>query len=127
MQGSEIVRQLDAETGAHPERNIIKWWRKEEDYIDFDLVEDFRRNLDASVEIEGFELIDLEHLWLAVREHCDERRLKRESRNGKWVLIWEPPEDAEDVEGPGIAREYPYTAQMLLKILDAETRDNYVD
>jgi hypothetical protein len=41
------------------------------------------------------------------------------------MLLWSPSERA-GLEGE-ICTECPYTPEMLLKILDAETNDNFVD
>lgn len=123
MQGYELVKQIEKERSGHPDRVFIKWWRIEEDYIDFDLVAGFLEKLNPSSEIAGFELIDQEQMWEAVQSRC-KGRLTRERRNGGWVLHWTAPKGAE-VEGT--LPEYPYTPESLLKILDAETNDNYVD
>jgi hypothetical protein len=123
MQGYELVKIIEKERSAHPDRIIIKWWRKEDDYIDFDLAARFLETLDYSSEIAGFELIDQDKLWQAVETRC-QGRLTKVQRDGRWVLIWTPPKGAELEER---LPEYPYTPDMLLKILDAETNNNYVD
>lgn len=124
MQGYELVKEIEKERSAHSDRMFIKWWRKEEDWIDFDLVSRFLENLNFSSEIDGFELIDQEQMWKAVESRA-KGKVSKVQRDGKWVVLWTPPEGAE-VEG-GTCTECPYTPETLLKILDAETNDNYVD
>lgn len=123
MQGYELVKQIEAQKTAQPDRVFIKWWRKEEDFIDFDLVPHFLETLNYSSDIGGFELIGMDEMWETV-ERRTEGRARREQRGGNWVIHWTPPKGAEDVE---YAASYPYTPESLLKILDAETDYNFVD
>lgn len=123
MQGYELVKKIREEKSAHPDRLFIKLWRKEEDYIDFDLVSRFLDNLSDAAQFDGFELIDQDEMWKTIERRCDGRASKVQ-RGGDWVLLWTPPKGAE-VEGK--LTEYPYTPESLLKILDAETDFNYVD
>jgi len=122
MQGYELVKEIEQERKAHADRVFIKWWRKEEDYIDFDLVTRFLENLDYSSEISGFELIDQDQMWRAVESRA-RGRVSKVQRDGNWMLLWTPPKGAEEVT----CTECDYTPEVLLKILDAETNNNYVD
>jgi len=123
MQGYELVKQIEKEKGVHADRVFIKWWRKEEDFVDFDLVARFLQNLNYSAEIGGFDLIDQDEMWRTVESRC-KGRVSKEQRNGEWVLRWTAPRGAE--VGDKLT-EYPYTPESLLKILDLETDYNYVD
>ena len=124
MQGYELAKAIQKERYEHPERVFIKWWRKEEDYIDFDLVARFLEKIDfGGTELAGFELIDQEEMWRTVERRCDGRASKV-NRDGSWFLIWTPPKGAEVEES---APEYPYNPESLLKVLDLETNYNYVD
>lgn len=123
MQGYELVKEIETERSYHPDRVFIKWWRKEEDWIDFDLVSNFLKNLDFSSDISGFELIDQDEMWKTVVSRTN-GKVSKVQRDGEWVVLWTPPENAEVGE---TCTECPYTPETLLKILDAETNDNYVD
>jgi len=123
MQGYELVKEIEKERSAHPDRVFIKWWRKEEDFIDFDLLTRFLENLNYSSDISGFDLIDQDQMWRAVESRTN-GRVTRVQKNGDWVLLWTP---SKGLETDVTCTECPYTPDMLLKILDAETRDNYVD
>jgi hypothetical protein len=124
MEGYELVKKIRTETAAHPERVFIKWWRKEEDYIDFDLVTRFLERIDFSAtEIGGYDLIDQDEMWQTIERRCNGRASKVQ-REGAWVLLWTPPKGAELEER---LPEYPYTPESMLKILDVETDYNYVD
>jgi hypothetical protein len=123
MQGYELVKEIEKEREAHSDRIFIKWWRKEEDFIDFDLVTRFLETLNPASDISGFELINQDQMWKAV-ESRSKGRVSKVARDGQWVLLWTPPKGAEvDIT----CTECPYTPETLLKILDAETNDNYVD
>ncbi|BCG45420.1 hypothetical protein GEOBRER4_n0173 [Citrifermentans bremense] len=123
MKGYELVKQIREERSHHPERMFIKWWRNEEDFIDFDLVARFLDTLKESSKIDGFELIDQEEMWRTVQSRC-EGRVTKEQRDGDWVLRWTPPEGKKLEE---MQTDFPYTPESLLKILDQETNYNYVD
>jgi len=123
MQGYDLVKAIEKDRTGHKERIFIKWWRKEEDWIDFDLVDRFLENLNYSSEIAGFELITQDQMWQALQSRCKNCVTKVE-RDGACKLLWTPPKGAEVDEK---LSEYPYTPEMLLKILDAETNNNYVD
>ena len=123
MQGYQLVKKIQTERSSHPEQVFIKWWRKEEDFVDFDLVSRFLENLDYGAEIEGFEMIDQHEMWEIIESRC-KGRISKVKRDGRWVLLWTPPKGAElDDKLP----EYPYTPEALLKILDIESNYNYVD
>ncbi|HBA87342.1 MAG TPA: hypothetical protein DCZ75_04930 [Geobacter sp.] len=123
MKGYELVKLINSEKGAHPDRVFIKWWRKEEDFVDFDLVGRFLQNLNDGAEIGGFDLIDQDEMWRTLQNRCG-GRVHKEQRDGDWVLRWTPPKGVKVEEK---LSEYPYTPESLLKILDAETDYNYVD
>jgi hypothetical protein len=123
MQGYELVKKIKEERSTHPERVFIKWWRKEEDFIDFDLVERFLSNLDFGANFDGYDLIDQDEMWHTIERRC-QGRVSKVQREGHWVLLWTPPKNAEVEKG---LTEYPNTPESLLKILDAETNFNYVD
>ena len=124
MQGYELAKQIEKERSKHPERVFIKWWRREEDWLDFDLISRFLENIDYGAEIGGFELIDQEEMWRTLERRCGGRVTKVQREDGTAVLHYTPPEGAEMEDR---LPEYPYTPESLLKILDVESDYNYVD
>jgi hypothetical protein len=122
MQGLGLKKDISNELNSHPDRIFIKWWRNEHDYINFDLVRKFLDDFDLRTEIGGWELIDQEEMWQTIEKRA-EGKVNRVERDGEWVVLWNPPADAEMEQLP----EYPYTPETLLKILDAESDNNYVD
>lgn len=123
MQGYQLVKEIEQQKSAHADRIFIKWWRNEEDFIDFDLVTRFLANLNYSTDISGFELIDQDEMWKTVERRAHGKASKVQ-RNGEWLVLWTPPKGSETEI---TCTECPYTPETLLKILDAETNDNYVD
>jgi hypothetical protein len=123
MQGYELVKEIEKERSAHADRIFIKWWRKEEDYIDFDLATRFLETLNYASEISGFELIDQAAMWKVVESRSN-GRVTKVQRDGRWVVLWSPP---KGVETELTCTECDYTPETLLRILDAETNGNFVD
>jgi hypothetical protein len=123
MQGYELEKAIERERGAHADRIFIKWWRNEEDFIDFDLVTRFMSNLKSSTDISGFELIDENEMWRVVQSRA-QGKVSKVEKDGNWFVLWTPPKGAETEV---TCTECAYSPELLLKILDAETNDNFVD
>lgn len=123
MQGYELVKKIQTEKSEHPDQIFIKWWRNEEDFVDFDLVSRFLETYDYGSELGGFQLIGMDEMWQIVESRSKGRASKIKS-DDHLVVRWTPPAGAEDVERRD---EYPYTPETLLTVLDAETGDNYID
>ncbi|MCM0080924.1 hypothetical protein L4X63_04910 [Geomonas sp. Red32] len=124
MQGYELAKSVRTERSKYPDKIFIKWWRNEEDWIDFDLVARFLDTVDFGTDISGFSLIDQEEMWQVIEERAKGRATRVDRGDGNYVILYSPPEKAEMVER---LPEYPYTPETLVKILDAETDFNYVD
>ncbi len=120
MKGFDIARQVkEQRSGSHC---FIKWWRKEEDFLDFDLIDNFINDFKGSEEIEGFELIGMDQMWQETKRVCGER-VTKVTKDGNDVIQWVPSEGKE----AGKKLECPYTPEALLTIFDRETRGNPVD
>jgi len=96
---------------------FIRWWRKENDFVDFELLNKFLDRLGHSEEFAGFELLDTEEMWQALMKACPSCA-RRENRSRGAVIVWQ----AEG--GRGDTVELPYTAESIMTIFDAETRGN---
>ncbi len=115
MTGHEILREMrHVSTG---ERCFIKWWRKENDFVDFELIDTFLGNLQPDHEFAGFELLTLEQMWQELHRR-EPKRVLLDTRRGETVIHWRHV--AED----GSVREdiYPYDAASLMTVFDGETR-----
>lgn len=116
MTGGEIMKIIREKGTA--EQCFIKWWRKEEDFIDFDLIERFESKVGKDEEFGGFELISMQQMWDHVKELCSDR-LSKTLKDGEEVVVW--------TRGDKKSHSLPYKPKTLLDILDFETKGNYVD
>lgn len=120
MKGYEITRQLrDRKTSNH---QFIKWWRKENDFLDFDLIDRYLKNFNDGEEISGFDLIGIEEMWGEVKRICGDR-VARVTKDGADYISWRPASGRD----AGTTQECPFTPQSLMAIFDRETRGNPVD
>lgn len=120
MTVQEIVNTI--KTQRKPDQVIIKWWRKEEDFIDFELIDRFEKNARPDETIDGFELVTMGNVWEELQRFCG-NRIAKTQKGGEELVEWLPPgkESFED-------RQYlPYEPQTFVDILDVETGGDYVD
>ena len=115
MTGHDIVRELQ-QTGTG-ERRFIKWWRKENDFADYELIDTFLANLDPDHQFEGFELLTKEQLWQEA-QRLDPQHLVLGKHHGEKVIRW------QHVASDGTIREeiFPYDEPSLMKLFEVETR-----
>ncbi len=116
MKGYEITKQIKEQRG--PEHLFIKWWRKENDFVDYDLVDRFVNNFDVSHEISGFELLGIESMWQEL-ERITAGRVAKMEKNGSEILTWEKKD--------GEKQECIFTPQSIITVFDVETKGNPID
>lgn len=120
MTGREIAKQiLETRKG---EQYFIKWWRKENDFIDFELIDTFIKNARTEEEFTGYELLSMEQLWEIARS-LDPDRLSRQTTEGQESIAWQQKRD----DGTTVDRVCPFTPDSLISIVDVLTKGNYVD
>jgi hypothetical protein len=119
MKGSDVVRDL---AGQKTDRRFIKWWRKENDFVDYELVDDFLADARQEQEFAGYELLDLQQMWETLRRAVP-GRVAREKYGQREVIVWSRM--AED----GTMKEEvcPFTPESVMTIFDVETRGNVLD
>ncbi len=115
MKESELLRELREQRTA--DQVYIKWWRKEEDWLDIDLIDRFVAETGTNREISGYELMTTAQMWDVLKKVCG-NRVAREKKNGNELVLW---------TRKGEQRSCPLSPESLLEIFDAETRGNYVD
>lgn len=118
MRGWEIYSALDKlRTDDH---RFVKWWRKENDFVDYDLIDRFRANAEPSEEIDGFDLLTMDEMWDVVKRVGGDRiKLIREQKGDslEWVHSGKS----------GTHKEVcAYTPESVMHIFDVETRGNPV-
>jgi len=111
MKGAEIVRELQAYSGNR--HLFIKWWRKENDFADYELVGSFLRQKIDELEFDGYQLLDMNQMWSLLKRHAAER-VDIAQRGGKQLLVWQ--------HADGSKESLPFNAETLLEVFDAETR-----
>lgn len=122
MKGSEVVEKVRMERTQ--DKQFIKWWRREEDWLDYDLIDRFLQNASPDEEIGGYELVGMDDIWERVVNLTGTSRLHRESHGGTDVVVWKRKADSKEPE-----KVYTciYAPDSLIKILDVETRGNLID
>jgi hypothetical protein len=118
MKGREIFSKIEQLKTA--EHRFVKWWRKENDFLDYDLINRYLDNLGSSEEIEGFDLLTLDEMWDEVMRVCGSRvRLERD-RKGDLVEWTHSGANGTKTE------VCVYTPETVMKIYDVETKGNPV-
>ena len=116
MQGEEIVRQIAAQ--RREDHHFISWWRREEDWLDFELLNTFLENVKPDEEIGGFTLLGMDEMWERVSKLAGNRVAKGHNGAGD-VITWKRPSGRE--------MTCPFTPETLIRIIDVESQGNFVD
>ncbi len=115
MKGYEITKQLRERRRSSDQ--FIKWWRKENDFLDYDLIDRFMEDASQNAEVGGYELISTEQMWERLRGVCGKRVMKTQ-KAGEPLIEW---------NGEMGARTCPFTPKSIIEIFDIETKGNPVD
>lgn len=116
MNGEELLKQIRERRTA--EHEFIKWWRKEEDFLDFDRIDVFIDNFNVSDIIEGFDLLTMEEMWENLKKVTGSR-VEKDKERGADVIIWHRKSREEKV--------CPYNPETIMTIFDVETHGDYID
>jgi hypothetical protein len=116
MTGKEIKQALGTvDTERQP---FLKWWRKENDFADVELVEQFLREADPDLEFGGYELLNMEQMWDLLKRQSP-HKVNRDEQWRKEVIVWNHP--SRDGAPQQVC---PFTAESLLTIFNVETKGN---
>lgn len=116
MTGKEALVEIRKTRTA--DQQFVKWWRKEEDYLDFENIDTYLLNTKDDEEVGGFELLTMADMWNNL-EKVAPGRVQKTQKGGELLIDWR--------RKTGEERHCPYTPQSFIDIFDAETRGNYVD
>jgi len=119
MRGQEAIASLNERRSD--QHCFVKWWRKETDFLDIDLIEQFVENTGGGEEIGGIDLLTMDDMWNEVRRVSGSRvTLLHGTDSGKveWV------HKGKTGEHKNICA---FTPETLLQIYDVETKGNPVD
>jgi len=119
MRGREIIAAIKERQSE--EHRFVKWWRKEEDFLDYDLIDRFVENTGGSEEIGGVDLLTMDDMWDEVRRVGGTRVTLLHDADGdkvKWVHSGKT----------GVRTNVcAFTPDTLMEIYDIETKGNPVD
>ncbi len=119
MRGREIVATLNGRRTE--EHRFVKWWRKEEDFLDYDLIDRFVENIKGTDEIGGVDLLTMDDMWDEVRRVSGTRVTLLHDNNGdkvQWVHKGKAGQRTNVCA---------FTPETLMEIYDVETKGNPVD
>lgn len=115
MKGAEVLRTLkEQRTDQH---RFVKWWRKENDFLDYDMIDRFLDHAGGNEEIGGIELLTMDDLWNEVHRIAG-KRVKRVQETTGELIEW---------VHQGRKNVCLYSPETLMEIFDAETKGNPVD
>lgn len=115
QEAAQRIRQM--RTDRH---QFVKWWRREEDFLDYELIDHFVGSVAENREIEGFQLLTMDEMWHEL--HRIGAQVEKRSGPGGDKLEW-----VHKGRSGMRTMTCDYTPQSLLAIFDVETRGNPVD
>lgn len=119
MRSDEIIREV--QSGQKKRQAFIKWWRKENDFSDYELFDSFVAHADDSHEIAGYELLDIEQMWDVLKRWKPTGLRRNKSARGE-TIEWEK----KRVDGTLELQTCPLTPESIMFIFDYETRGDVV-
>jgi len=119
MRVHDIVKTLDEQRDVN--YRFVKCWRKEEDFLDYDLIDRFLENTKGTEEFGGIDLLTMDDMWNEVRRVGGTRVTLLHDKNGdkvEWVHKGKT----------GLKTNVcAFTPETLMEIFDVETKGNPVD
>ena len=119
MKSRQIIREL--EQGKQQGKKFIKWWRKENDFADFELIDRYIQTTDQ-FEIENFELLDMDEMWELLKNWQPSRlNYVKLTKDGK--IEWQHT----DKQGQKNIYTCPYNAHTIMSIFDTVTQGDTIE
>ena len=114
MTGYELKKKIM--TADAKDRCFIKWWRKENDFADYEMVDHFLEHLAPNHQFEGFELLTMDDMWQELHRR-EPNRIWMEKHQGSQRLHW------QHLGSDGQLREdiYRYSPAVIMALFDRET------
>lgn len=118
MSRREITKTIN---GMRRENHMfVKWWRKENDFLDYDLLDRFMMNGEPGEEIEGVELLTMDDMWHEVKRIGGKRVNLVHDTKGDSIEWTHRVKDTVRTD------HCAFTPPALLAIYDVETGGNPV-
>jgi len=118
MKGREIYSAVV--NLRNDEHRFVKWWRKENDFLDYDLIDRFVDNVGSAEEIGGLDLLTLDEMWAEVKRLVGPRVKLVHDTKGDLVEWSHMGKDGMHTE------VCIYMPETVMQIFDVETRGNPV-
>ena len=118
MRGRDAVKLINEE--RRNEHMFVKWCRKENDFLDYDLIDRFVRNVRDGEEIGEIELMTMDDMWREAKRVVGNRLTLLHEGVGdriRWI---------HKVRNELRTDYCAYTPTALLAIFDVETHGNPV-
>jgi hypothetical protein len=114
MTGYELKQRLM--NSDNDGRCFIKWWRKENDFADYALIDQFLQHLTPESNFENYELLSMDDMWKELKRRAP-TKVWMEKQKGEPMLHW------KHHGSDGRLREdsYRYSAKVLMALFDQET------
>jgi len=116
MRESEILKKIADQRNEN--HCFVKWWRKEDDFVDYDLIERFVENDTGEQEIGGIDLLTMDDIWSSLQRIAG-TRLKMEHNAAGATVTWE-----HNSKNGTQKQVCAYTPDTLMTIFDVETKGN---
>lgn len=118
MRGHEITQALKERRNDN--HCFVKWWRKENDFLDYDLIDRFMDNMHGE-EISGIDLLTMDEMWGELRRVAGTRVKLVHEKKGDCIEWAHNGKEGEKVH------VCAYTPETLMTIFDVETGGNPID
>jgi hypothetical protein len=119
MRENEILKMI--EERRNESHRFVKWWRKEEDFLDYDLIERFMEDAAGNKELGGIDLLTMDDMWNELKRITGTRLKLMHDASGdmvEWVYQGKT----------GIITQIcAYTPETLMTIFNVESKGNPVD
>jgi hypothetical protein len=118
MTAREINKLLEEQRNEN--HHFVKVWRKENDFLDYDLIDRFVENLSSSTELGGIDLLTMEDMWSELQRFAGSRVKKIHDASGDKVE-WE-----HHGKTGTHTQVCMYTPETIMAIFDVESKGNPV-
>ena len=105
------------EQGKKEGKEFIKWWRKENDFVDFDLIDRYLQIEGSRHDCENFDLLDKDEMWDLLQKNVSGElyhRVATKSDTIEWRCLGK--------DGKKHTYVCPYNAHSIMSIFDAQTK-----
>lgn len=120
MKGYDILDKI--QKNRLPEHVFVKWDRKENDFVDYDLIDRFIDNLSGDEEMADVNLLTMDEVWSEIKRLVGDKVKIVRTNTGESV------EWAHKGKSGGVTTQTcPYTPETLMTIFDVETRGNPIE